>query len=563
MPNSLKFNLSAILIVVLTFFTYSDMLNNDFVTRDTQSYVLDNPHIQGLTWENIQWMLTSFYKSNWHPLTWFSHAVDYALFGLNPRGHHLINLMWHCLNTLGVMVLTLALIKLPTSVRALWTQFDNKALMAAAIAGLWFGIHPQHVESVAWVAERKDVLCLFFTLLTIFCYIFYTTAIEKLRIYWYLATFGSFILALLSKPMAITLPCVLLLMDIYPLQRTTLTIHSRNTVSYGKLLLEKLPFLVLSLFLVIIAIMAQYSGGAIVDTETAAIGIRLLNAAHSYFFYITKWLFPIGLSPFYPFPTYTHFWEYYPSLIPVLAFFLMIFVGGYTWRRQRYYWLSAWLFYVVTLLPVIGIVQIGVQAAADRYAYFPTLPFYILASVWIVDFYSKLSKKYLKVAIIGIAVLLSGILINLTQQQILVWRNDLVFWRYVVLLYPDNHLAQANLANAYYEKGDDEKAIIHYRAAAMVSKFDQIYTNLVFIYLKLNRWQEALEVYQFMLENQIGQKYTDSIHFNMGRIYYEHGNIEQARRSMEQAVAINPHHRAAQDFLAKILSESVIPSVNP
>ena len=301
---SLKIIIIMLLLVSAVYFAYHDALNNDFQAWDTKAYVVDNVHIQAFTWENIQWMFTAFYKSNWHPLTWLSHATDYALFGLNPWGHHLVNLIIHSLNTILFFGLVIVLIsfKSATGNISQLAPINNKTLLAAGIAALLFSIHPQHVESVVWIAERKDVLCLFFILLASLCYVFYNTA-QTAR--WYLATLLSFVLALLAKPMAVTFPVILLLLDVYPLHRTRLT-NSFATVSWYKLFIEKIPFFALTLFSIIITIVAQHQGGAIPTTEMLGIEIRFLNAFNSLIFYISKFLFPIGLSPYYPYPTYSN-----------------------------------------------------------------------------------------------------------------------------------------------------------------------------------------------------------------------------------------------------------------
>jgi len=278
-----KFIIIIFVLLSAVFIAYHDGLNNNFLTTwDTQGYVINNVHIRAFNWENIQWMFTSFQMENWHPLTWLSHALDYALFELEPWGHHLVSIIIHGLNTVLLFLLVIVLVSFKSSTEnadGLLARVDNKTLLAAGIAALLFGIHPQHVESVVWVAERKDVLCLFFMLLTVLSYVFYVAArTTKARLSWYLSTLLCFILALLAKPMAVTLPVILLLMDVYPLQRISFitTSRQRDNVSALEspgffvrmrealvLVFEKIPFFAFTLFSVIITIKAQHHGGAI------------------------------------------------------------------------------------------------------------------------------------------------------------------------------------------------------------------------------------------------------------------------------------------------------------
>jgi len=551
------------LVLSAIFIAYHEALNNNFLTMwDTQGYVINNAHIKALTWENLQWMFTSFQMENWHPLTWLSHALDYALFELEPWGHHLVSLIIHGFNTILLFLLVIVLMSFNQAPEKYAARVNNKILLAAGIAAILFGIHPQHVESVVWVAERKDVLCLFFILLALLSYVFYNAAHTiNARFGWYLSTLLCFVLALLAKPMAVTFPVILLLMDVYPLHRTSLTTAScqRNSVSYKRLVVEKIPFFVFTLFSVIITILAQHHGGAIFTIEEAGIQIRLLNAFDSLIFYISKFLAPITLSPFYPFPSYKSFYEYYPSLIPVIAFFLMTFVCGYLWTKKKYYWLMAWLFYLVTLLPVIGIIKVGNQAAADRYVYLPTMPFYILIGIGVASLlYTEKLKKVLKIGIVTVFLLVSVVLVQLTQKQTLIWKNDLTFWSYIVAYAPDSALAQFNLGNVYLKIGGYDKAVEHYHQAVSLEPLNKWwYKNLPMAYIKSNRLPEALNLLNRLIKHKIHIGYSwDNIHYMIGRIYFIQGRLQQARQSLTKALQINPGNKRAQDLLLEIRKNS-------
>ncbi|MEK8015912.1 MAG: tetratricopeptide repeat protein [Candidatus Parabeggiatoa sp.] len=553
----LKTLIIILFLVSAVYIAYHDALNNDFQSWDTKAYVVNNAHITAFTWENIQWMFTAFYKSNWHPLTWLSHATDYALFGLNPWGHHLVNVIIHGLNSILVfgLVIVLMTFKRATEKSSWLARVDNKILLAASVAALFFGIHPQHVESVVWVAERKDVLCLFFILLALLSYVFYNTAqTAKARFYGYFSTLLCFVLALLAKPMAVTFPVILLLIDVYPLNRTHLTaFHPSSVVSYQKLLIEKIPFFGLTLFSVILTLLAQQN--AIPTVDMLGIQMRFLNAFNSLIFYLSKFIFPIGLSPYYPYPSYTHFHEYYPSLIPVVASFLITFVCGYLWYQKKYYWLIAWLFYLVTLSPVIGIIQVGTQAAADRYVYLPTLPFYILLGVGIATvLYSTKTGKIIKLATILGIILYGLVLVPLTQKQTTIWRNDLTFWDYVVKYAPERSFPQFRLGTVYFEMGYYEKALEHYHQAVFLEPQNMWwYANLPMTYLNLNRLPEALAVLNRLEEEDAGYN-LDSLYAMKGWIYLRQGLVPKAQSWLQKALNINPDNQMAQDFLSRIPS---------
>ncbi|OQW87103.1 MAG: hypothetical protein BWK78_09350 [Thiotrichaceae bacterium IS1] len=468
--------------------------------------MVDNPHIQALTWENLQWMFTSFAMANWHPLTWLSHAIDFALFGLNPWGHHLTSLVIHCLNTSLFFLLALVLLTLNQSCRAAgqWTTLtalttvNYRTGLTASIAALLFGIHPQHVESVVWIAERKDVLFLLLVLLTLLSYLFYTLTTKRKWLWYGLALF-SFMLALLSKPMAVTVPIILILLDIYPLHRTALTIPN-HSISYQQLLWEKLPFLALTLISIILTMLAQQSAHAIANLEQLSLSMRLFNAFNSIIWYISKFIFPIQLAPFYPFPDYDSLAS---ILIPLLAVILITFVASYGWQRKQYYWLIGWLFYLFTLMPVLGLIQVGSQAAADRYAYLPTLPFYLLISTGVVslfysEHFSSLPKlaKTIKLAIIACGILITGMLLTATQKQTLVWRDDVTLWTYTVSRTPNSVIPREQLAHAYFRAGDYQAAIDHYGLIKDLKP--SVYANIALAYLHLGSLSAALATYQYI-----------------------------------------------------------------
>ncbi|KHD05481.1 hypothetical protein PN36_17705 [Candidatus Thiomargarita nelsonii] len=541
MKNINKFFLIKIILIIfclaLAIFTaYHNALNNAFVASwDTGYYVIGNPNIKAFNWENIQWMFTHFYMANWHPLTWLSHALDYAWFGLEPWGHHLVSLIIHGFNTVLLFVLVIVLMSSANK------SFNNQTLLAAGCAAILFGIHPQHVESVVWIAERKDVLSLFFILLALLSYVFYNTS---RHLSWYLSALFCFVLALLAKPMAVTFPVILILMDVYPLNRTVLT-ASAQPDKLSLLIIEKIPFFIFTLFSIIITLVAQEQGGALASIQGLSIEMRLLNAFNSLIFYITKFIFPLGLSPYYPFPSTL-------DLIPVITCFFITFLCGYSWYKKKYYWLITWLFYLVTLSPVIGIIQVGGQAAADRYVYLPTIPFYILLGIGI----AKLlyAGKLLKLGTLISFLLLSVVLVQLTQKQSLVWKNDVIFWNYTVAYTPTTPSVQFYLGNAYLKEGKYEKAIVHYHLALSLEPRNKWwYENLSIAYIKLNRLEEALALLKQLIELKTEVDYSwDNIYYMIGWIYFKQGLLEPAQDSLTKALEINPENKGARELLVKI-----------
>lgn len=536
--NLLKSSLPFFLLGLITSLVYQETLNNDFIGFDDPLYIVHNPHITAFTWENIQWMFSQVYLANWHPLTWLSHALDYALYGLNPWGHHLTNNLLHAFNVL----LVFCLVRLLIISRPSLSSQSSPTLLAASIAAGLFAIHPQHVEVVAWVSERKELLCMFFVLWTLLMYIFYTTT---QKISWYWIAVLCFSLALLAKPMAVTLPVILFLLDIYPLQRTSLLV-SAKMMPTQKLLLEKIPFMILTIVSVIITLQAQAQ--TIIPIEIVNLETRLLNALNSLIIYISKFLFPVSLSPFYPYPDYNHPQDYYPAISTAVAVVLMTILSIYLWFRERYYWLMAWLIYLVTLSPVLGIIQVGRQAMADRYAYLPTLPFYILIGLGI----SYVRPKFLRLSLMGGVLLISIGLIWLTQQQIKIWRQDLIFWSYIVSRTPQSVWAQHMLGDAYFNVHDYDRAIVHYE---LIKNFrmENNHKKLALAYLNSNRLAKALEVYQEMLDFDLDtHDYKDVIYSKMGWIYYQQGLLNQAQHFLEQSLQINPHSKEVQELFARI-----------
>jgi len=562
---------AGLFIFFLTFLIYLPALRNDFVDLDDYAYVVQNEHIRSLGWESLKWMLTAFHSSNWHPLSWFSHAVDIALFGMNPHMHHLTSILLHSLNTLLVFLLATTLISRARSGDRFATgnKYHDTPILAGAVTALLFGLHPIHVESVAWIAERKDVLCALFVLLSMLAYLRYTSPRGRSEKRWYLSTLVLFTMALMSKPMAVTLPVVLILLDIYPLQR----IHSLSRKELS-ILVEKLPFLALSLCSSYITFFAQQSGGAVVALKHVGWEIRLLNAVKSLFFYLFKMAVPSQLVPFYPPPF--HFDPLDPGY--VLSLVLLVLITGtclWMWKHDKPYWLVIWCCYIISLLPVLGIIQVGSQAAADRYTYLPSLVPFILMGVGAEKIWGhlaadgKIPKRLAASTLIVIMVLLTyG-----TERQIRFWKNGEVLLKYTVSVFPDTAFLPYNILGVIYaEKGMLDEAVRHYRKALEIVPNDPIIlTNLGTAYGKKNLFDEAGNMFRralaanpdypkahiylgdiYMSQKSIEQAILEYLkgvegdprspegHYKLGLAYHGQGKLEMAVDEYRKAVEINP-----------------------
>jgi hypothetical protein len=366
-------------IALITFLVYLTALRNDFVNWDDDIYVYENPYIRSLNPAFFKWAFFNFHASYWSPLTWISHALDYAVWGLNPLGHHLTNNILHAANTFLVVLLVIRLLDAwkGRTIHSGLSSFvhERTMLIAAGTTGLLFGLHPVHVESVAWVAERKDLLCALFFLLSLIAYTKYASGADKEPVNnnkaprffnnYYLVTIGFFILALLSKPMAVTLPVVLLALDWYPFNRL------RSPRAFRLALIEKLPFFALSLLSSMLTVLAANKGGAMELMETVSLSTRVLVGFRSLVAYLGKMLWPLNLVPYYPYPKDASplSLEYFSAIVLVIG----ITAACMVMAKKQKLWLSVWGYYVVTLVPVLGIVQVGGQAMADRFTYLPSL----------------------------------------------------------------------------------------------------------------------------------------------------------------------------------------------
>ncbi len=526
----------AFLPAVLAFVVFVPALGAGFVNWDDPAYVYQNSHIRSI---DLRWAFTAVVASNYHPLTLLSHTLDYALFGLNPRGHHLTNIILHGLNSALVYVLGLCIFRkimicksvitgtgvaqgLPSAPRGV----PCSALAAALASALLFAVHPLHVESVAWIAERKDVLSTFFFLLSVITYLGHR---QDPRPWSYGLSLLLFALALLSKPMAITLPVVLLILDYYPLER-----RDRN---WAGLVMEKAPFLGLSLCSAILTLWAQGRGGAVTRMHSYPLYARLFVAIRGYVFYSYKLLYPVTLAPYYPLPLRPGLAD--PAFLGSVL--LIITTTGlclYLARRSRRGLLAVWLYYLVTLTPVIGIIQVGSQAAADRYAYIPTIGYFLLIGFVVMRLCGRPGLKTPLAIVMFLVIALLGIK---TWQTVPVWKDSLSLWRHEIE-YLQSHggedrlagvIAHYNLAKAYDEGNHLLRAADEYtRVLEINPRYLDAYVNRGVIYARLGQFRKAVQDFSQAIE--IDHRAT-AAYYNRALAYGEMGEMELATKDMEAA----------------------------
>jgi tetratricopeptide (TPR) repeat protein len=423
-----------------TVFAFLPSLRNGFTNYDDPAYVTANPQVRaGVTAAGLEWALTAVVSANWHPLTLLSHMLDCELFGLNPKGHHWTSLMLH----LAAVILLFEVLR----------RMTGRVLESAAVAAL-FAVHPLRVESVAWVAERKDVLCGLFWMLTLGAYLRYTRRPSGGR---YLVVCVTLALALMSKPMAVTLPLVLLLLDFWPLGRM-----GHRPPSW-ELVREKLPLLGLSLAASLLTLWAQSDMVQLGAAEPAA--VRVANALTSYVAYLGKTVYPAHLAVMYPFPAAVAAWKVTAAVV-VLAVLTLASLAA---ARRAPYVTAGWLWYVVTLAPVAGIVQVGFQSMADRYTYLPSIGLSI-AAVWgAADLAARLPA--LKPWLAAATALVLALLVWMTRVQTGYWADSVALFSHSLAV-EDSHVAHANLAEALRKQGDRPHALVHYRAAIALQQRD-------------------------------------------------------------------------------------------
>ena len=502
------------LLFTATFAVYAQTVSFDFVNFDDPDYVTANAHVRGgFTASNVAWAFTSGDAANWFPLTRLSHMLDYRLFGMAGGWHHLSNVLLHAVSVLLLFAF------LHRVTRRLW--------LSAFVAFL-FALHPLHVESVAWVAERKDVLSTVFAMLALWCYIRWA---EQPSLSRYLLIAFAFALGLMAKPMIVTLPLIFVLLDIWPLGRGP---HWR----------EKIPFFAMSAASAMITWLVQQSGGAVRTAEQFPLPLRLENAAVSCVLYLFQWFWPSRMAVFYPYPDRIPVWE---AIAVALAIAAISMVALRSVRRRPYLTVG-WFWYLIMLAPVIGLVQVGAQARADRYTYMPTIGISLMLAWGAAEFITR--EPRLRPAIVALMVASCAAAAAVTWVQLGFWRDSRTLFQHAVEVTANNYLAHHNLGVALAEMPDGTNpAIAQFQAALEIKpNYLRAHTDLGSAYAKLGRYSEAMAEYRAALAIDPGLAIP---HHNLANTYFQLGMWNEAISEYQTALRLDPEYTGARNRLAE------------
>jgi len=560
----LKFAICAALIAI-TWAVFGQTVGHEFVNFDDPNYVSENPQIHaGLNWQSIVWAFTHVHSHNWHPLTTMSHMLDWQLFGAKPGAHHFVNALLHSATAVLLFFLLAQLTRSPGRTGTIWSS----AFVAAV-----FAIHPLHVESVAWISERKDVLSGLFFVLTLLAYLYYT---RKPNIARYLRVSILFACGLMAKPMLVTVPIVLLLLDYWPLERF-------GKLSAKKLIAEKIPLLVLAIGSAVATLIVQSEGVGLVPLEVLPLSWRITNALAAYLVYIWQMIWPADLALIYSHPGKLPIWQVAGAAVVLIA----VTLGVLALRKRSPYLMVGWGWYVIMLLPVIGLVQVGGQAHADRYTYLPQIGLCLAATWGVIDLATF--RRYPAVILGAAAAIIISALAVRAADQVSYWHDSERLWRHalavttendvahlglgqllleqkrlddaitelqtVVARHPNDVDARLKLANALSEKKDRmNDAIAEYEAAAKIGDPNpDIETTLANLLLEQGRINEAIQYYRQVVQLQPSSALA---HYNLAVGLHRHHRLPEAIAHYKAALTIDPKYPDAEYFLGQALLEN-------
>ncbi len=525
--------LIALVLFLLTIVLFSRVRDFEFVNFDDPSYVTDNLHVQnGLTKEGLAWAFGRIQGDDtyWHPLTWVSHMLDCELFGLQSGVHHIVNVLFHAL----------AAVLLFHTLRRMTGACWRSAMVAALFA--W---HPLQVEGVAWVAERKNVLAGLFWVLTMLAYVRYVERSTSRR---YSVVVICFALGLMCKPLLVTLPCVLLLLDFWPLQRVKLGARKKSAgaqaaakhvaVPPRRVVLEKLPLLALSLVSSVITLIAHQRLGTTISETELPMGPRLANAMVSYGRYLLKVIWPMDLSVYYPMPAAWAGWQVLLSLCVVVC----ITWAALAWRRRAPALIVGWLWFLGVLVPAIGLVQASTQSMADRFAYLPLIGLF-MAAVWGVDEWLRKFSAHRRISM-ALACIVLFASAAFTWRQLGYWQDSITLFSHALAVTKNNSMAHINLGTAIEALGRREEALQHYQEGIRIKpKSPQGYNNLANVLDDLGRFDEAVAAYEHALKLRPN---VALVHNNLGVTLARQRRYEEARTNFQRSIELKP--RDAQGY---------------
>jgi tetratricopeptide (TPR) repeat protein len=521
-------------IVVATLVVYGQVSNYEFVGFDDDLFIMDNPRMQnGLTLGSVERAFSYDNIAYWHPLTWLSYMLDIQLYGMNPGRHHMTNVLIHIINA---MLLFMALNR---TTGALWKS--------ALVASL-FALHPLNVESVAWVVERKNVLSTMFWMLTMLTYALY---VKRPVVYRYLLTLVLFTIGLLAKPMLVTLPFVLLLLDYWPLGRLRFGKLDVKATGYQeshtlRVFLEKVPFLVISGISIYLSSLSLQNKGIFISLESTPLSLRIANALVSYVGYIWKMIWPRNLAVFYPYPEMVPLWK----VIGAFLFLISITVGVILKLRKQPYLAVGWFWYLGTLIPVIGLVKAGLwPAMADRFAYVPLIGLFVIIAWGIAELASGL--RYRRAALATSTAVLLLILMITAWLQVRYWKNSVTLFKRAVDVTANNYLMHGNLGFALTARGRADEAIKHYKEALRIKPNNEnIHLNLGIALLSQGKPDECIDYYNEVLSSK---PELATVHNNLGVVLLWKGRMDEAIIHFQKAISIEPNYAEAYNSLGTAL----------
>jgi tetratricopeptide (TPR) repeat protein len=535
-----------LLLAATTLFLYFPITGHSFVRYDDDEYITANRHVTaGLTWAGVMWAFSTGDACNWHPLTWLSHMVDCQIYGLNPAGHYFTNLLAHLANTLLLFVL------LSRVTRTTWRS--------AFVAAL-FALHPLHVESVAWASERKDVLSTLFFLLTLMTYSRYAELRDcdskspdngtpepgrpqKAALFFYCVSLLLFTAGLMAKPMVVTLPFVLLLVDYWPLRRFQFSSPAQMPTR-SRLLIEKVPFFFLAVAASIITLLVQRAGGATYSLERIPVYTRLANAAMAYVRYLSKTFWPADLAVFYPYQ------EHWPLLSVALALVILLLVSTLcVLKKEHRYLFVGWFWFLGTLVPTIGLVQVGSQSMADRYMYIPSIGLFVFI-VWGLNDASLLVRNRKFLLSLGAAAALCSSMIC-TAHQLSYWKNDQTLFQHAFEVTEDNYVAYVHLADAADAAGDQTRALdLCLNAVRIRPCFAEGHYNAGTYLMEMRRMDEAVAHLEEAIK--INPRFARA-HENLGVALVTKGRVDDAISHLSKAIELEPESPRAHYSLGTTL----------
>jgi tetratricopeptide (TPR) repeat protein len=534
--------LLCLLLTVVVLVAYNPAIHNGFINCDDDVYITNNPQVRaGLTWATVKWAFTTSYQANWHPLTWLSHALDCELFGLNPAGHHYVSVLLHAANAVVLFLFLQSA-----------TGFRWRSLMVAAL----FALHPINVESVAWAAERKNVLSMLFFLLALWAYVWYTRKPALLR---YAVVFFLFALGLLSKPQVIAFPFLLWLLDYWPLGRIGIPVAARPAAQdekgsewwKEKVVWEKVPLLLLSAGSAVVTMKVQKAGLAVRSLSQYGLLLRLETAVISYARYMGKAIWPAKLVAMYPHPH-----KLYPILQVGAAMVLLALVTAWVLRaREQRYLVVGWFWFLGSLVPMIGLVQAGGQAMADRYAYIPFLGLFPM-SIWLVGDWAKahqISTRWIAVPAVSCLLVLG----TLTYRQVGYWHDSESLWLRTLALTRDNNIAHDELGSFLLRQGRAEEAAAHYRAALAIRP-DDVHASIDLGPYEQRRGNlsAAIELYWTVANHGLSADARSVAYHNLGVVYRQMGESIKAKQCFEKALQLEPEQPMTITELGLIAQEN-------